>query len=238
MASRSVVIAEPVRAAIGAFGGTLKDVPAPDLGAVAIRAAVERAGPGPTRSRPRRSATSFRPGQRSIRPVKRRLKRPAGDRPRHDREPGLRFGGAGDCVRRAGRSFWATPAPPSPAASRAWTRRLISFSTVGGVIASEMGNCTTACSATGSTTLSPANTPAGIPRIWWRNIRSRAKLRINGFCARSSASHAHSGGTFQVADRARPGSRQKGADAIRSGRSRSSRHDDRSAGAIEAGVSP
>jgi acetyl-CoA C-acetyltransferase len=47
MASRSVVIAEPVRTAIGAFGGTLKDVPAPDLGAVAIRAAVERAGVRP-----------------------------------------------------------------------------------------------------------------------------------------------------------------------------------------------
>ena len=44
MTSRSVVIAEPVRTAIGAFGGTLKDVPAPDLGAIAIRAAVERAG--------------------------------------------------------------------------------------------------------------------------------------------------------------------------------------------------
>jgi acetyl-CoA C-acetyltransferase len=44
MASRTVVIAEPVRTAIGAFGGTLKDVPAPDLGAVSIRAAVERAG--------------------------------------------------------------------------------------------------------------------------------------------------------------------------------------------------
>jgi acetyl-CoA C-acetyltransferase len=44
MTSRSVVFAEPVRTAIGAFGGTLKDVPAPDLGAVAIRAAVERAG--------------------------------------------------------------------------------------------------------------------------------------------------------------------------------------------------
>jgi acetyl-CoA C-acetyltransferase len=44
MSSRSVVIAEPVRTAIGAFGGTLKDMPAPDLGAVAIRAAVERAG--------------------------------------------------------------------------------------------------------------------------------------------------------------------------------------------------
>jgi acetyl-CoA C-acetyltransferase len=44
MTSRSVVIAEPVRTAIGAFGGTLKDMPAPDLGAVAIRSAVERAG--------------------------------------------------------------------------------------------------------------------------------------------------------------------------------------------------
>jgi acetyl-CoA C-acetyltransferase len=44
MTARSVVIAEPVRTAIGAFGGSLKDIPAPDLGAVAIRAAVERAG--------------------------------------------------------------------------------------------------------------------------------------------------------------------------------------------------
>jgi acetyl-CoA C-acetyltransferase len=41
---RSVVFAEPVRTAIGTFGGTLKDVPAPSLGAVAIKAAVRRAG--------------------------------------------------------------------------------------------------------------------------------------------------------------------------------------------------
>jgi acetyl-CoA C-acetyltransferase len=41
---RSVVLAAPVRTAIGAFGGSLKDMPAPDLGAVAISAAVERAG--------------------------------------------------------------------------------------------------------------------------------------------------------------------------------------------------
>jgi acetyl-CoA C-acetyltransferase len=47
MALRSAVIAEPVRTAIGAFGGALKDIPAPDLGAVAIRAAVERAGVKP-----------------------------------------------------------------------------------------------------------------------------------------------------------------------------------------------
>jgi acetyl-CoA C-acetyltransferase len=44
MTSRSVVFAEPVRTAIGAFGGSLKDVPAPTLGAVAIKGAVERAG--------------------------------------------------------------------------------------------------------------------------------------------------------------------------------------------------
>src|SRR5215831_18975403 len=41
---RSVVFAEPVRTAIGTFGGSLKDVPAPNLGAVAIGAAVARAG--------------------------------------------------------------------------------------------------------------------------------------------------------------------------------------------------
>jgi acetyl-CoA C-acetyltransferase len=41
---RSVVFAEPVRTAIGTFGGSLKDVPAPSLGAVAIGAAVARAG--------------------------------------------------------------------------------------------------------------------------------------------------------------------------------------------------
>jgi acetyl-CoA C-acetyltransferase len=40
---RSVIFAEPVRTAIGTFGGSLKDVPAPTLGSVAIEAAVARA---------------------------------------------------------------------------------------------------------------------------------------------------------------------------------------------------
>jgi len=44
MSSRSVVFAEPVRTPIGTFGGSLKDLPAPALGAVAIGAAVNRAG--------------------------------------------------------------------------------------------------------------------------------------------------------------------------------------------------
>ncbi|MDN4987745.1 acetyl-CoA C-acyltransferase [Bradyrhizobium arachidis] len=43
MANRQVVICSPVRTAIGTYGGTLKDLPAVDLGTVAIRASIERA---------------------------------------------------------------------------------------------------------------------------------------------------------------------------------------------------
>ena len=42
MSSTEVVICSPVRTAIGTYGGTLKDMPAADLGAVAIRATLER----------------------------------------------------------------------------------------------------------------------------------------------------------------------------------------------------
>jgi acetyl-CoA C-acetyltransferase len=45
--SRSVIFAEPVRTALGTFGGTLKEVAAPDLGAAAIRGALDRAGVKP-----------------------------------------------------------------------------------------------------------------------------------------------------------------------------------------------
>jgi acetyl-CoA C-acetyltransferase len=44
---RSVVLSGPVRTAIGTFGGSLKDVAAPDLGAAAIKAALDRAGVKP-----------------------------------------------------------------------------------------------------------------------------------------------------------------------------------------------
>jgi acetyl-CoA C-acetyltransferase len=43
MLPRSVVLIAPVRTAIGTFGGSLKEIPAPDLGAIAIKAAVARA---------------------------------------------------------------------------------------------------------------------------------------------------------------------------------------------------
>jgi acetyl-CoA C-acetyltransferase len=42
--NRVPVIVSAARTAVGSFGGTLSKIPAPDLGAVAIRAAVERAG--------------------------------------------------------------------------------------------------------------------------------------------------------------------------------------------------
>jgi acetyl-CoA C-acetyltransferase len=43
----SVVLATPVRTAIGTFDGSIKEIPAPDLGAITIGAAVERAGVKP-----------------------------------------------------------------------------------------------------------------------------------------------------------------------------------------------
>lgn len=49
MQDRDVVICTPVRTALGTFNGTLKDMPATDLGAVAIRAAMQRAGLDPAK---------------------------------------------------------------------------------------------------------------------------------------------------------------------------------------------
>ena len=43
MANREIVICSPVRTAIGTYGGTLKDTPAVDIGAVVVRATLDRA---------------------------------------------------------------------------------------------------------------------------------------------------------------------------------------------------
>jgi acetyl-CoA C-acetyltransferase len=47
MSNPEVVLCHPVRTAIGTYGGTLKDIPASDLGAVVIKAALERGGLAP-----------------------------------------------------------------------------------------------------------------------------------------------------------------------------------------------
>lgn len=44
---REVVIASAVRTALGSFGGSLKDVPAVDLGALVIKEALNKAGVKP-----------------------------------------------------------------------------------------------------------------------------------------------------------------------------------------------
>lgn len=44
MNQKNVVICHPVRTAIGTYGGSLKDVPAPDLGAAVIRDTIRRSG--------------------------------------------------------------------------------------------------------------------------------------------------------------------------------------------------
>lgn len=49
MKESNVVLCNPVRTAIGTYGGTLKGFPAPELGATAIRAVLERSGLDPAR---------------------------------------------------------------------------------------------------------------------------------------------------------------------------------------------
>src|SRR5919201_3874312 len=47
MSQREIVVCNPVRTAIGSYGGSLKDVPAPALGAVVVREALRRSGIDP-----------------------------------------------------------------------------------------------------------------------------------------------------------------------------------------------
>lgn len=47
MSNREIVLCNPVRTAIGTYGGSLKDVPAPALGAIVIRESLRRAGLSP-----------------------------------------------------------------------------------------------------------------------------------------------------------------------------------------------
>ena len=49
MSQTEIVICSPVRTAIGTYGGTLKSTPAPELGAVAARAALQRSGLDPAK---------------------------------------------------------------------------------------------------------------------------------------------------------------------------------------------
>src|SRR4030095_11280666 len=47
MSQREVVLCNPLRTAIGSYGGSLKDVPAPALGAIVVREVLKRSGIDP-----------------------------------------------------------------------------------------------------------------------------------------------------------------------------------------------
>jgi acetyl-CoA C-acetyltransferase len=49
MANRNVVLCHPVRTAIGTYNGSLKSVPATELGATAVRETLKRSGLDPTK---------------------------------------------------------------------------------------------------------------------------------------------------------------------------------------------
>jgi acetyl-CoA C-acetyltransferase len=49
MSQREIVLCNPVRTPIGSYGGSLKDLPAPALGAVVVREAIQRSGLDPAR---------------------------------------------------------------------------------------------------------------------------------------------------------------------------------------------
>ena len=190
MTSRSVVIAEPVRTAIGAFGGTLKDMPAPDLGAVAIRAAVERAGLKPEEietvamGNVIQAGTKMNPARQAAVQAGLPVTVPAMTVNR------VCGSGAQAIVSAAQEILLGNANAAVAGGMESMDQAPYLVGAVDGVIAWETDSFTTACFATGSTTPSPANTRAGIPRTSWRNIRSRAKPRTNGLCARSSASRA------------------------------------------------
>ena len=160
----SVVFAEPVRTAIGTFGGSLKDVSAPTLGSVAIGAAVGRAnvrpdevetvvmgnvGPGGNKMNPARQAAVHGGLPVTLRAI--RVNRVCGwvRRP----SPVQRRTFASAPQGRRGRRYGEHgPRALSDARGR-WGYRMGAAGSM------------TACCVTDSTTLFQTRIPAGIPRI-------------------------------------------------------------------------
>jgi acetyl-CoA C-acetyltransferase len=104
---RSVVFCSPVRTAIGTFGGSLKDMAAPDLGSIAIKAAVTCAGIKPEEVETAVMGNVVQAGAK-MNPARQAAVHAGlpGRGPGNDGEPrlrlggtGHRFGGAGDRAR-------------------------------------------------------------------------------------------------------------------------------------------
>ena len=121
---RSIVIAEPVRTAIGTFDGSLKDVTAPDLGAVAIGATMDVAfDPEEIGTAVMGQVDSGRRKDKSG-PPSRRARWPAGYGSGFDRQPRVRLRRASDTCRRRRKFCSDRRMPPWPEEWRTWIRRL------------------------------------------------------------------------------------------------------------------
>ena len=123
MSQHSVVVVAPVRTAIGTFGGSLKDIPAPDLGAVGDqrRGRARRARPDEVGTvvmgNVVQAGTKMNPARQAA--VHARI---AGRGPGDDRQPRLRLGRAGDRLGGAG-DLLGKSMSRSPAAWRTWIWR-------------------------------------------------------------------------------------------------------------------
>ena len=120
MSTRDVVLCAPVRTAVGTYNGTLKDMPAVELGATAIRACLERAAIGGDEvgtvvmGNVIQAGNKMNPARQAAigggMPV---------EVPAHDRQSRLRLRRPGDRHRRA-RSCSACSTRRSPAGWRTW----------------------------------------------------------------------------------------------------------------------
>ena len=186
---RSVVFSSPVRTAIGTFGGSLKEVPAPDLGAGVIRGAVARAGLRPDEvgtvvmGNVVQAGAKMNPGAAGRDPC-----RAAGDGAGDDRQPGLRLGRAGDRLGRAG----------DHARQRRCRGRRRHGEHGPGAVSDRARPLGLSHGRRPALRQHAARRPerrvfgrsirAGTPKIWSRNSRSPARRRTAGRCARSSVS--------------------------------------------------
>ena len=166
MQSSDVVLCHPVRTAIGTFNGTLKDIPATELGAIVVRETLRRAALDPAAHRQRGD------GQRHPGRQPHESSAAGGDRRRRSggrasahrqsrvrlRRPGDRLGRAGDLARTGRRGHRRRHGEHGPSAVSA--RRAAA-----GVPHGQRARSTTACCATGWTTRFPASIPAGTPKI-------------------------------------------------------------------------
>jgi acetyl-CoA C-acetyltransferase len=160
----SVVIAEPVRTAVGTFGGSLKDIPAVELGATAITAALQRSGLRPEEIGTVVMGNAVQAGNKM---------NPARQAAIHGglpvQVPAMtvnRVCGSGAQAIVSAAQEILMSSVESAVAGGMENMDAAPYTAAGGVTAWATESFTTACCATGSTMRSRMHTRAGIRKIW------------------------------------------------------------------------